>query len=902
MEPDIRDLWGKTADNGSFHPLICHLLDSGGVAGAMWDMQAASLRMLMSEAFGLEQEDFRRWLGFWTSLHDLGKATPGFQSLGVNALPDLADRLGRAGLSLTPRGSDPFKDLRHGQAGTVLIRQVFNIADMPFSIPAELAGDIATVLGGHHGAFPLASELIDARRKQAAIDDPWQTCRLTIVDHLCRFWGIGDLPRPVHPPCDKQAALMVLAGLVSVADWIASAEDSFPPAGRDIDIEQYEHDLPEMARKALAIAHWQEVGDVDAATSFEQVFGIKAPYDVQVQAARLAKDMTCPGLILIEAPMGMGKTEAALEIARQCLCRLGQQGIYIALPTQATSNEMLKRFQERAPQMIGSNKPINLHLVHGQAMLNEQYLKLRHVGQDENLEARVMAAEWFATSKRGLLAPFSVGTIDQGLFSILQTRHFFVRLYGLAGKVVILDEVHAYDAYTSGLMEQMLRWLGRMNCTVVLLSATLPSHRRQKLLDSYAGRTVEIADAPYPRISLVSGDKAKPLSVSVWPGPSKTVTISLISRDPQEVIAQRLLEALSGGGCAACICNTVARAQGLYETIKNAAPSDCEVDLVHARYLFKDRQDREKRAIEKFGKDGWSNQKRPAKAILVATQVIEQSLDLDFDLMVTDLAPIDLIFQRAGRLHRHTALPDVQVRRPASLSQPQLWIAAPRTDHVPDFGPDEYVYERYLLLQTYLSLFAPQLTGLCIPDDIERLVEVVYREHSARHPDEAWQEALEQAWFDLDLNRRRYGYEADSNSIVDPDDPDGVLNDFNAEYGDDEGLSASISGGTTRKAEPSVRLICLHDRDGRSFLDAEGGEEVRLDAVPSHALLLEMMKRSVTLADRRIVQHFRGCARPSSWQRCPLLRHAYPMLLRGKRYMAGSVSVQLEDELGVVVK
>src|SRR5207248_6281763 len=123
--------------------------------------------------------------------------------------------------------------------------------------------------------------------------------------------------------------------------------------------------------------------------------------------------------------------------------------------------------------------------------LNPRFERLRYaawVYDEEKRPSAVVAEEWFARNKKqALLAPFGVGTIDQALLAVLQTRHVFVRLFGLAGKCVVLDEVHAYDAYMTTLMERLLRWLAALGCPVMLLSATLPRDKRVKLLRAYAG-------------------------------------------------------------------------------------------------------------------------------------------------------------------------------------------------------------------------------------------------------------------------------------------------------------------------------------------------------------------------------------------------------------------------------
>ena len=244
-----------------------------------------------------------------------------------------------------------------------------------------------------------------------------------------------------------------------------------------------------------------------------------------------------------------------------------------------------------------------------------------------------------------------------------------MRLFGLAGKTVIIDEVHAYDAYMMKLMERLLEWLAALGCGVVLLSATLPNKKRHDLVKAFAAglrrNEPKREDKLYPRLTWVSrtysGVEHFPASTQF----SRTILYEWVNGALPTATSQvftlgvRLQKALADGGCAAVICNTVSRAQEVFRALKpffsgqDVDDGQHELNLFHARFLYDDREQREGQALRRFGKPNDPKVKRPRRAVLVATQVIEQSLDLDFDLMVTEMAPVDLILQRAGRLHRH---------------------------------------------------------------------------------------------------------------------------------------------------------------------------------------------------------------------------------------------------------
>jgi CRISPR-associated endonuclease/helicase Cas3 len=379
--------------------------------------------------------------------------------------------------------------------------------------------------------------------------------------------------------------------------------------------------------------------------------------------------------------------------------------------------------------------------------------------------------------------------VDQALLSVLQTRHFFVRLFGLAGKTVIIDEVHAYEAYMTTLLERLLEWLAALGSPVVLISATLPAQRREGLVRAYAkglGLTLlpSLSQQDYPRITWVTPSNHGAQSITQAPESSCELKLSWIPDDPSD-LASRLKGALANGGCAAVICNTVRRAQEVYQVLKPLFPDVAddggpELDLFHSQFLYQDREEREKRALSRFGKpdskvvlaDGQEvTVQRPTKAILIATQVIEQSLDLDFDLMVTDIALIDLLLQRAGRLHRH------QRQRPEGLEAAQLWVRQPNlVDDVPQFDSGSaHVYEPNLLLRTWLALQKRTDQGkgivtLQLPDDIDALIQQVYHDESAA-PDlpPGLRHALEDTRIKMEQELQKEASEAKDRWIKGPD-------------------------------------------------------------------------------------------------------------------------------------
>jgi len=561
--------------------------------------------------------------------------------------------------------------------------------------------------------------------------------------------------------------------------------------------------------------------------SFEELFPGKIPRESQVHIQELSEQLTCPAVILIEAPMGEGKTESAFQLADQLAAMAGQRGFYLGLPTQATSNQMFGRVCSFLEQRFRNDGPITTLLTHSHATLSPEFLTLLEKGRlfselsaiGEEAEDGLIATSWFVRSKRGLLAPFAVGTVDQSLMSALITKRVFVRLFGLAGKVLIIDEVHAYDTYMSTLLDRLLEWLGALHSSVVLLSATLPAARRNALLESWArgamaDDSMAVAFAPYPRIT--TRTLTGKFCSSKLPTSSRSMRQLTVNRLAETSITSFLGQGLKDGGCAAIICNTVAKAQQLFALLEReldgfSRDADFPITLFHARFPFEERQQIEQAVFEAFGPSG----NRPHRSVLVATQVVEQSLDLDFDLMISELAPIDLLLQRSGRLHRHSRF------RPPGMKSPKISIIMPEMNEetgVPVFGrANSRVYHPYILLRTWLTL--QNLDIIQTPQDIEALIEGVYYETIPELVTEQILKELriQRASLIEDLNAARN--EA-ANRFLPRPAADTPLWEFtaNALEEDRPDLHDRLRA-MTRLTDDSVQVVCLFGSPNSAFLD-----------------------------------------------------------------------------------
>lgn len=875
---ELLTIWAKYKD-GIIHPLICHLYDVAAVTQTIWrEALAPQAKQCYSNSLGLKESDAEVWIAFWAGLHDLGKASPSFQNRCSSSK------------TRTPHGTITAYVLPK------ILRELFP------SLPQSLARQVAITIGGHHGELIKSQQLMPHNFPGSVIGkNSWESLRRELAKILAQFVGIDSSSAPSVSKCNH-CSLMLLAGLVSVADWIASSEDFFEFTPQVESLNEYAEKVKKNADRALKQMAWKHWEPKKETIRFADFFAF-APRPLQDEVIELAPRMIGPGLVLIEAPMGEGKTEAAFYLADHWNTTLGQQGTYIALPTQATANAMFTRFRNDYLAKRYITDTINFHLLHGQAMLSDEFetLRVSSIYDEEEGEKsdnpNLLAQEWFTYRKRGLLSPFGVGTIDQSLMAVLQTKHVFVRLFGLAYKTVIIDEVHAYDTYMSTLLDRLLEWLAALNTSVVLLSATLTRKRREELIARYSGVEERVTpEKPYPRISWVVNNHVGSLTFSCTTKPeqgsNKIISLSWIPPDKLQLV-ETIRDSISDGGCVAIVCNTVANAQDTYSALKDAL-RDVYLYLFHARFPFYERDRREKQVIRLFGKH---SSDRPKRAVLVATQVIEQSLDLDFDLMVSELAPMDLILQRAGRLHRH------ERSRPQKLRQPSLLLVRPAINEEaePDLGPSRFVYGEFILIKTYLTL--RYLKSIQIPDDVEQLVEAAYSEEAIQEIPEVWKSKLSMARKHWDERIERLEMLARKNAIKKP-----RFSGKTAEIStlglkeDQPEIHVQLQALTRWSERPSISVICLFEKDGRHYLDRKCQQPIDLDQEVSPESARKLIELSMILTGWQSYKYFREQEPPLPWRHNALLRHHRLALFDTEgRLISQEYALKQDPELGAIL-
>lgn len=872
----IAFIWAKATKAGDWHPLICHMLDVAATSLAILEREPYGTLKAYAEDLALDADLSRHWVCALAGLHDIGKASPAFQQKWGAA----AERIRAHGLTWTGTPSD----VPHG---------IISYKVLPGLLEARgwrrsAASNAADAIGAHHGFRTLPSEL--ARADIYAMGGAsWEAARKELFDLVINTLDLGQTPSVEEL---SGAPFMRMAGLTSFADWIASNPQYFPYHPNVGDLKAYFTKALQHAVQALDHIGWVQRRPLrDDPVTFADVFPSFNPRPLQEATAELIGETRTPTLLLIEAPMGEGKTEAAFYAHVRLQANIGHRGLYVALPTMATGNAMFKRTAEFL-ERIGRRDPPDLQLQHGLAFLDPKYASIKIDGiWDEQPEiGKVVAREWFTHKKRAMLSEYGVGTIDQALLSVLNVKHQFVRLWGLANRIVVIDEVHAYDVYTSGLIENLVRWLRALGSSVILMSATLPASRRRKLLDTFDAGLLE--DVAYPRLVQVREGRVFAKTFESRPLPRLRVRHA-----PQQVdaLAEALLEAVSGGGCVACVVNTVQRAQELYACLRKRIPADVELFLFHARFPAEDRQRIEDDILRRFGS---SPDRRPQKAVLVATQVIEQSMDLDFDVLFTDLAPVDLVLQRAGRLHRHNR------ERLPQHAIPMLFVSGLAFEgNLPDIESDHWgkIYEPYVLFRSWFAL--RDRSEIRLPDDIEPLVDSVYEEEQLPpNLPASVQKTVAEAF---ETMRQRTDEESAIALKAVIGEPHVYLRNLapQAPLEDEEDSSLHpMLRALTRLSEQSLTVVPLHDLGGEIFSDAAARERVRLGTQPSYEEAKRLFLRSVKLSRPNIVRALSQAPAPRGWAKDPLLRLCRPLLLRNHSTVIDNVEIALDPILGIVYR
>jgi CRISPR-associated endonuclease/helicase Cas3 len=738
--------WGKgqpvPGAAAAWHPAAFHNLDVAAVA-SVW-LAADSRRLAcVCEATGWSERDWTALVVFLLALHDIGKFSRPFQAKERALWP--AALLG----SWPERLWDP----GHDTLGYALLTDT----DQPLAWPKPLlprwsAADrhaLLRAVTGHHGRPPASSYSLTTTHYCAHS----RTAAATFVTEVVSLLAPPDLP-PLRGRVGQRGLALAtwwLAGLAVMADWVGSAQRWFPYVAPETisDLPAYWQTARTQAGQALREAGLCPVPS-GPLLGFSGLFPrIDHPTPVQTLADTLSLPPG-PVCMLVEDATGDGKTEVALLLAHRLITQGRADGVFVALPTMATADAMFERVATSCRRLFDAGTNPSLVLTHGHADLNAQFSAsiLPGVAVCEHGEAEAagqsasaQCTAWLADDRRlAFLAQVGIGTIDQALLAVLPARHAPLRLYGLARKVLIVDEAHAYDPFMTEELARLLEFHAAMGGSAVVLSATLPRRKREALLAAFraglGGDAPEPFSEAYPLVSVAGRDSFVEIDkgtdeqpLKLGPGLARTLPVRRL--DGVKQAAEALAAASRAGACGVWVRNTVDDAIAAVALLRAAGT---EPMLFHARFPMGRRLEIQAEVLRGFNRESGPAERAPGGCgrVLVATQVVEQSLDLDFDVMVSDLAPIDLLIQRAGRLWRHTRL-----GRP--VAAPELLVVSPEAvaDAKSDWaagalGGTCWVYRLDVLWRSARALFTVGVIDA--PSGIRALVEAGYDEEGLPVP------------------------------------------------------------------------------------------------------------------------------------------------------------------------
>ena len=724
--------WGKAQplvpDRGpQWHPLPYHCLDVAAVGKALLTRHRG-LRQSLPALLGLHVEEVIPVVCFLLCLHDVGKFAKRFQAKVPTLYPDcfgddpasVPDRYdhGAGGLRLFDAYDDGFFHLPSGPS-----RRVWRT--------------LISAVAGHHGAPPqpvFGESPITLRPDFGKAG----TDAAGMFIQQARY--LFTLPQTL-PPLEREGvarASFALAGLAVLADWIGSKQAWFPYCEPAQDLGAYWRHTQKQAERAV-----REAGVLPATSSkrldYDALLGSDASPSPMQDWTSSVELPGGPTLLLIEDETGSGKTEAALMLAHRLIASGRSDGLYVALPTMATANAMFDRLATAYRHLFARDALPSIALAHGARAMHDGFRSaVLAAGRDEapysptgsreagsETTASAACAAWIADDRRrAFLADAGAGTVDQALLSILPSRHQSLRLLGLMRRVLILDEVHAYDAYMQREIERLLEFQAGLGGSAILLSATLPLSVRKRLADAFskglgneeAAHPAVGGDMDYPLATICGAGVRTSTKVPGQPGRARTLPVRFL-RTTQEALAA-VEDAARSGQAVLYIRNTVDDALEAHAAL---TARGVHADVFHARFALIDRLRIEKQVVDTFGK---RIPKDRAGKVLVATQVVEQSLDLDFDALITDLAPVDLLIQRAGRLWRH--------HRPDRTGQPELLVVGPEPIADADAGwfsrafpRTAYVYKNHACLWLTAKALA-DAGSIESPGGLRALIERVY--------------------------------------------------------------------------------------------------------------------------------------------------------------------------------
>ena len=699
-------LWAKVDGTERPYPLLAHMLDSAAVAKVLFHQWLRhGLQQKLCSAFG---DETAAQVAFVVGLHDLGKASPFFQHQPLQRGSNwgtIRDSLLQAGFPLLPQDREVFSASAETKRHELL-------SMLALGLDIDSDGQVADswlqmAIAAHHGRFkvPFSNRsglhLIKKIHRQFSKGE-WVQAHEFLQCQLSLAVGVDNqaLPKQIDPP-----TLILLSGLMVLADRIASNTEWVHKAQRLVDNGELSLDSPR---------DWYVKREIDALQQIKKSVGIFKNWENQLvaQEAILGKNPPRPlqeealkvgdGLWNVMAPTGNGKTEAAL------LRHAGRnERLIFLLPTQATTNAIMKRVQTtfKDTPNVGA-------LAHSLAVTEDFYdqpieTTKVHLNDDwYNDDGGLYPTEFVKSGASRLLAPVCVGTVDQALMGALPTKFNHLRLLALANAHVVVDEVHTMDQYQSELMKGLVQWWSMTDTPVTFLTATMPKWQRNAFRNEFLSEC-EPDSVNFPSLELWSEHNC---SVKELPVESYQIGIELEEVPYDDLMVSHIRwvkekRAQFPNARIGIICNTVTRAQQLAREFIAETPV-----LLHSRMSAEHRRCNAEQLEASIGKNG-----NAESCLVIGTQVIEASLDIDLDLLRTEICPAPSLIQRAGRLWRRDD--DKRSSRVPSLTNKTLTVTA--VSQADSWQTLPYVSSQIHRVRNWLAAHK----GIAFPSDIQDFID-----------------------------------------------------------------------------------------------------------------------------------------------------------------------------------
>lgn len=831
----------KTMGNKDYYPLLLHSLDSGLACRQILNRRYNETVINISKEMNKSYEDVLNFLCFMVAIHDIGKfSIPFLLKIKNNTSLDvdgLIKKYFSFYSSLSGHASDDnyIKENPHNLLSILIIQSYFKER----GFKRKHYKKFAYAVGGHHGSFFTENEVHKSESyfNEFMNLDTELYYKKNLFAHIDCVKSYFNVDLDIIEDFKTDDVFYYFTGINILSDWISS--DICPRKyNGDIDFHVKESEL--LISKFLDGILFNSPS-IKENKNFEDIFSF-VPNKLQSFIIENEDMLNDSGLIFFEDLAGSGKTEAAFWLEKTLLENNNFSGSYMGMPTKDTSNQMMLRKQKFFN--IISDEKSNLNLLHGDA----KHAVESFVCKTDNIACK----DWYLDfSKRGLLSTFGVGTIDRILQMALNIKHFPLQTFALMNRVIIVDEVHAYDEYMLGLLCDAISILSKSNCVFIIMSATLPSRMKKKISNSYLKgkdkeKDISIVNAKYPRISVLDQKKAELKSYHVGSKKTSKTKIDFISGE-RNFHLDKLYEKIdSSDGCAVWYFNTVSKAQEAYRYLENKN-ENVEMHIYHASNLPRYKTIKEKELVGKFGKNS-SN--RPKKSIVISTQILEMSLDIDFDIMYTEMCPIDALYQRLGRLWRHNNI------RPNWISQREcfIYVEEERENSFKN-GYDYLIYSQFLLNRTYNILKTKSHVNL--PEDAD-LVEIVYdlsENKLEAHETNAYKSYMKKI---NEYNQRSY-----FNSNGDGTDVYSMLTNSKSNYMYDENFSDiddidDPDSKSTRLSRNSSQYLILFEGDcGSFFFDDERTksitDKIKIPHEIKHSTMNKQSRKMIENLDLLIV-------------------------------------------------